>query len=97
MSSTFIKRKLNMRELNSAEVMKVSGGGDIDPMDYAIGYSSSMVSLFVGLSVAGPIGGIVGAVGGFAIGSIMNIGYSLASGGSGRTYYDDGESCRIVR
>ena len=48
-----------MRELNSAEFMKVSGGGDIDPMDYAIGYSLSMVSLFVGLSVAGPIGGIV--------------------------------------
>jgi len=59
MSSTFINRKLNLRELNSAEFMKVSGGGDIDPMDYAIDYSSSMVSLFVGLSVAGPIGGIV--------------------------------------
>lgn len=86
-----------MRELNSTEIMKVSGGGDIDPMDYAIGYSSTMVSLFVGFSIAGPIGGIFGAVGGFALGSIMNIGYSLASGGSDRTYYDDGETCRIVR
>jgi hypothetical protein len=95
--STLIKMEFEMRELNSEEVMQVSGGGDIDPMDIVVGYSSSIVGLAVGFSIAGPIGSIAGAFAGFAVGTAANIGYSFASGGSDRLYFDDGDSCRLIK
>ncbi|MDP2286005.1 MAG: hypothetical protein Q8S94_15315 [Pseudohongiella sp.] len=86
-----------MRELNSSEVMLISGGVDIDPMDIAVSYSSTVVGLAVGFSIAGPAGSIIGAFAGFVLGTTANIGYSLATGGSDRLYFDDGEACHVVK
>lgn len=83
-----------MRELSSAEIIAVSGAGDIDPMDVAISYSSTVVGAAVGFSVAGPVGSIVGAVAGFTVGTAMNVGYSLATGGGG-LYRDDLYACHM--
>ena len=83
-----------MRELSSAEIMAVSGAGDIDPMDVAITYSPAVISAAVGLTVAGPVGGIIGAVVGFTAGVAMNVGYSMATGGGG-LYRDDLYACHM--
>ncbi|MDO8909970.1 MAG: hypothetical protein Q7W55_15905 [Pseudohongiella sp.] len=83
-----------MRVLNSAEIEMVSGGSDIDPMDIAISYSSTVISAAIGFSVAGPVGGLIGAAVGFTAGTAMTIGYSLATGGGG-LYRDDLYACHM--
>lgn len=82
-----------MRELNAQEILRVSGGSDIDPMDVAISYSSTVIGAGVGMVTGGLVGGVVGAAVGFGAGMVMSYGYSLASGPGGY-YYDDGSSCR---
>jgi len=84
-----------MRELTENEVFCVSGGSDIDPMDVAISYSSTVIGAGVGMVVGGPVGGVVGAAVGFGAGMVMSFGYSSASG-SGGGYYDDGSSCQMT-
>ena len=84
-----------MRELSMQEIESVSGGDWLDPMDVAISYSSTMVSFFVGLTVAGPVGGIVGAVAGFGVGIAATTGYSMATSPGG-AYRDDGMSCHMT-
>lgn len=81
-----------MRELSIADVQAVSGGWELDPMDVAITYSSTVMSAGIGLTVGGPLGGIAGAAIGFGMGLAMSIGYSMASSSSSY-YYNDGRSC----
>lgn len=81
-----------MRELNTQEILCVSGGSDLDPMDVAISYSSTVIGAGVGMVAGGPLGGVVGAALGFGAGLAMSYGYSLASGPGG-AYYDNGTSC----
>lgn len=83
-----------MRELSSTEIMLVSGAGDIDPMDVAISYTSTVMGAAVGFTVAGPVGGFIGAVVGFSAGTAMNIGYSFATG-MGGLYRDNGYACTM--
>lgn len=83
-----------MRELSEQEVRCVSGGSDIDPMDVAISYSSTVIGAGAGMVAGGLVGGVVGAAVDFGAGLVMSFGYSLASGPSG-FYYDDGRSCRM--
>lgn len=81
-----------MRHLTEKEILCVSGGSDIDPMDVAISYSSTVIGAGVGMVAGGPVGGVVGAAVGFGAGLAM---YSLASGPDG-SYYDDGSSCQAT-
>jgi hypothetical protein len=63
-------------------------------MDFAISYSSTVVSAAVGFTVAGPVGGLIGAAVGFGAGIAMTVGYSLASGGGG-LYREDQYACHM--
>jgi len=80
-----------MRELTKEEIAKVSGG-ELDPMEVAISYSSTAVGVAVGLTVGGPVGGVIGGAVGFGAGTLMSAGYSYATG-SGGLYRDDGMAC----
>ena len=84
-----------MRELSVQEVGLVGGGSWFDPMELAITYTSTVAGAGVGLTVAGPVGGIAGAVVGFGMGVAMSAGYSMATEPGG-AYRDDGMSCHMT-
>lgn len=86
-----IQWRNEMRDLTHSEVEQIGGGslaGDI-MMTLAAGWAGTVAGFGVGMVVPGP-GNLAGALTGFAIGSLVGIGYALAdddrqyvNGGSG--------------
>jgi hypothetical protein len=69
-----------MRELNLNEIEAVDGGtdaGDI-AMGIAGAHASGVVGLGIGAVIGGPVGAVAGYGGGFLLGSLITVAYTLA-------------------